>query len=444
MKRLFVLAALVFAVTNAVNAQTVISNEAMTQDGKDVTVSFSLDTDKADIPVRRKEVIMPYIYNGKDTLYLDVVEVYGKGRYKRERQVNAINGDKDWELGKNQTLKKEGVYEYESKVPLKRWMESANLGIRRQIVGCTCENDMSDETLAQGVPLFKAPSLAPRRLPEYVIVDAAREWDFGQDELEIVFKVSKIEIDSSVFNNEVTFGKILSAVDKIFANPDYKVDKIEVAGYASPEGGVRLNSWLAENRAKALIDYIIVNRPQYKLTYDDFRIRNGEENWAGLRRVLLQSDMDMKDDVVAVIDSDLAPEEKKAHIKNMYGGKVWKEMLEKIYPHLRCSRYLAIYYDSTDDKAVDVINASNKLINEGKYQEAYDNAMTVSKDMRAFNTIGVALMMQGKFEEAMPWFEKALEGNCPSSKKNIDAIKAEYEYEAQQKKEIEEYLKKYE
>ena len=61
MKRLFVLAAFLFGITNAVTAQTVISNETMAQDGKEVTVSFSLDTDNADIPVRRKEVIMPYI-----------------------------------------------------------------------------------------------------------------------------------------------------------------------------------------------------------------------------------------------------------------------------------------------------------------------------------------------------------------------------------------------
>ena len=53
-------------------------------------------------------------------------------------------------------------------------------------------------------------------------------------------------------------------------------------------------------------------------------------------------------------------------------------------------------------------------------------------------------MMQKKFEEAMPWFRKALEENCPSAQKNIDAINAEYEWEEQRKKEIEEYLKKYE
>jgi Flp pilus assembly protein TadD len=119
-------------------------------------------------------------------------------------------------------------------------------------------------------------------------------------------------------------------------------------------------------------------------------------------------------------------------------------MLDEIYPHLRCARYLAVYYDSTDDHAVETINEANELIRAGKYAEAYDHVQPAAEDMRAYNTIGVALMMQGEFEKAMPWFEKALEGNCPSAQKNIDAINAEYEYESQQKAALEEYLKKYE
>ena len=84
------------------------------------------------------------------------------------------------------------------------------------------------------------------------------------------------------------------------------------------------------------------------------------------------------------------------------------------------------------------------MIREGNYAQAYDHVKRYDDDMRAFNTIGVALMMQGRFEEAMPWFEKALDGNCPSARKNIDAINAEYEYERQQREELENYLKKYE
>lgn len=443
MNKIFATLVIVLAAGFWSNAQTVIRNEAMTTDKDSVTVTFELDTDNTDLPIRRKEVILPYIYNGKDTLFLDVVEVYGKGRYKRERQVNAINGDRDWELGEYQTLKKEGIYEYESKVPLKRWMKVANLGIRRQIVGCACEDDLEDEDLAQA-SLFEDPQVV-RRTPEYVLADVDRMWDFGKDELEIVFKVSKIEIDSSVFNNEITFGKILKAVDNIMQNPKYKFDKIQVAGYASPEGPPAFNRWLGENRAKALINYIIEHRPQYNLTMDNFEIVNGEENWAGLRRVLAESDMKEKDQVIAIIDDEnLTGEQKKLKIAQMDHGWVWRRMIDEIYPHLRCARYLAVYYDSTDDEAADLINQANDLIREGKYQQAQEHIASVTEDVRAYNTMGVALMMQGMFEEAMPWFQKALENNCLSAQGNVDAINAEYAYEEQQRREIEEYLKKYE
>ena len=443
MKRILTAAVLIFGYSFMADAQTEISNEKMSQDGKNVTVSFELDTDNTNLPHQRKEVILPYIYNEKDTLYLDIVEVYGKGRFKRERQENALNGDKDWELSQGQVLKKEGIYKYESQVPLKRWMKSATLGVRRQIVGCACENDLEDENLAQA-SLFEEPVLK-RRTPEYAIEDAAKLWDFGKDELEIVFKVSKIEIDSTVFNNEATFGKILSAVDKIFTNPHYKLDKIEVAGYASPEGPPEFNKWLGENRAKALISYIIEHRPQYELTMEDFEIVNGEENWAGLGRLVRESDMKYKEEVLAIIDDPEIPNErKKLKIENLDHGCVWNRMLKEIYPQLRSARYLAIYYDSTDDKTIDVINQANSMIREGKYAEAEELMKQAADDARGFNTAGVAVMMQGRFEEAMHLFQKALAEGNQSASKNIETLNAEYEWEAQKQAEIDEYLKRFE
>lgn len=442
MKKLMVMTVLFLGFSGAVSAQSKISNDRIERSGDDVVVTFEVQTEDNSIPRNRKEVILPYLYNGKDTLYLDPLEVYGKNRYKREKQEYHIAGDKDWELGENQILKG-GVYLYAAQTRLKRWMKPAQLGIKRQMVGCACENDMPDELLGQY--LFEEPAMPPRRIPDYVLADAEKFWDFGQDELEIIFKVSKIEIDSSVFDNELTFGKILTAVDKIHSNPKYKIEKIQVAGYASPEGPPKFNTWLGENRAKALINYIIEHRPEYELTMEDFEIVNGEENWAGLKRVLEGSDMKERDQVIAVIDDEsLTGEQKKLKIWAMNKGRVWRSMLKEIYPHLRSARYLSIYYDSTDDKAVETINQANALIREGKYAEGYELAMTVQEDMRVHNTIGVALMLQGRFEEAMPWFEKALEGNCPSAQQNIDAINAEFEYEAQKRQEIEEYLKKYE
>lgn len=440
MRKLIISLFVLCCINGITEAQTRIFDEKLSSDKDFATVSFKVDSYKG-VPSRRKEVIMPYVYNGKDTLWFDALEVYGKGRYKRERQVNALNGDRNWKLGEYQTLKGD-VYEYVSAVPLKRWMTSATLGIKRQLVGCACEKDILNEDRAKGT-LLEVP-MVQRRLPSYYLADVKRNWDFGQDELEIVFKVSKAEIDSSVFNNEVTFGKILTAVDRIFSRSDFRLDRIEVAGYASPEGPPDFNAWLGGARAEALIDYIIKHRPQYNITRDHFNIRNGEENWEGLRRVVAASDLDHRDEVLAIIDNDSIPSERrKLWIEKIDNGWVWKKMLDEIYPHLRCARYLAVYYESQDDSIIKAVIEANELVREGKYLEAYEALISYGEDPRTFNTIGVSLMMQKKFEEAMPWFEKAVNNGLLSARKNMDAIEAEYVYERQQRNEIEEYLKKY-
>ena len=273
-------------------AQALITNETMTREKSAVTIAFDVDTEAKGLSAKMKEVIVPYIYNGTDTLWLDTMEVYGKGRYNRERQTNHLNGNKGWSLEGHQVMR-DGTYTYTDTIEVARWMTVANLGIRRYTVGCgSCGDNHSDERVAEE-NLFV--------IPPHITAEATRRWDFGQDELEVIFKVAKVEIDSTVFHNEITFEKILAAVDKIHSNPNYRIEKIQVSGYASPEGRSRFNTWLGENRATALIDYIIEHRPYYGLTRETFEIVNGEENWKGLCSVLEASDMDRKDEVIAIL-----------------------------------------------------------------------------------------------------------------------------------------------
>ena len=101
-----------------------------------------------------------------------------------------------------------------------------------------------------------------------------------------------------------------------------------------------------------LVDYIITNRPQYGLTKENFVIRNGKENWARLRALLLQSDESYKDEVIAIIDGPLDENKKKLAIKALGGGKVWNSILNKYYPHLRSAQYLALYYQRIETRSV--------------------------------------------------------------------------------------------
>lgn len=400
------------------NAQSEISNESMTREKSVVTVSFKIETKKNGIAPKMKEIIKPYIYNGADTLWLEEVTVYGKGRFLRERQVNHINGNKNWTLGENQVMKGTD-YTFSQQVQVEGWMTNANLGVCRMVEGCgKCGVFSSAENIAKA-ELFV--------IPEFVLEDLSKHVVAEQENLEIIFKVSKIEIDHTVFNNEVTFSKILAAVDRIYGDKGNTIEKIQISGFASPEGSVKFNTWLGENRAKALIDFIIEQRPEYGLTHNHFEVINGEENWSGLRKVLEQSKMKHKKQIIAIIDdATLKSEAKKAKIKKLENGRVWKTMVREIHAHLRSAQYKSIFYNAAADKNIDIVNRANAMIREGKYKEAYELALTISNDKRAYNTIGVALMAQGKLKEAMTWFEKAVKENDKAAQKNIDAIVAEY------------------
>ena len=53
-------------------------------------------------------------------------------------------------------------------------------------------------------------------------------------------------------------------------------------------------------------------------------------------------------------------------------------------------------------------------------------------------------MMQGEFEKALPWLEKAVANEFNEAQPNIDSINAELKYEELKRKEREEYLKRFE
>ena len=451
MRKLIISLLFMLSVNAILSAQTRVFDEKIFSDKDSVTVSFKVDSHKG-LPSRLKEIIIPYIYNGKDTLWFDALEVYGKGRFMRERQEKYYEGDSDWELSGHQVLAKD-IYAYESKVPVRRWMKTAGLGLKRHLAGCNCDREFSDAVLLTSAELYSEPEIPvledlpvvaePPVVAEVPIAKPVIKMDFGRDEMEIVFKVSKFEIDSTVLDNEVTFEKILASVDKIYSDSLYRVDRIEVAGYASPEGDRDFNSHLAERRALALIDYIIASRPQYNLTRKDFHIHNGEVNWEGLRQYLDHSNIEEKDWIKVVIGSNMPDERKKSILMSIDGGRLWRKLLDEVFPHLRSARFLGVYYGSTNnDNAANEINQANDMIRNGDYVDAYNHLLHLQDDIRAYNTIGVSLMMQGMYDEAMEWFEMAVENGFPMAAKNINSINSQRE--SAQKEMMVEYLKQYE
>ena len=446
MKRAIITAVAAIAATMGLHGQSKITNELLQYNDTKAIVTFDLQTQENNIPSNRKEVIKPFLFNGPDTLWLDKVEVYGKNRLKREIQENRLSGVKDWELTENQMVK--GItYNYSAETKVKRWMTPAYLGIKREIRGCGCEDEMmfADQLVTHSTLYHEPPAIKRRHLTSYALEDAQVKMELEQDNYEIIFKVAKTRIDSTIFNNGVAFGNILAAVDKIYSRKGFKIDKIEIAGFASPEGTQSFNRWLGENRAKALIKYIIENRPQYNLTPDNFIVINGEENWAGLRKMTLSSQMSQeeKQKIIDIIDSP-AGAARKGKLKALDGGRTYLKMLKEVYPHLRSATYVSLYYGTEDEQVVEKINLANSQIEKGEYAKALETITPYSEDFRAYNTYAVALMMNGEFEKALPYLDKAIDEGCHKAFYNKSVIEAELEWEATKRKEREEYIKRFE
>ena len=80
MKKTMFIIALVLGFAGTAAAQSKITNDRIERNDDYVKVTFEVATEDNSIPKNRKEIILPYLYNGKDTLYLDPLEVYGKNR----------------------------------------------------------------------------------------------------------------------------------------------------------------------------------------------------------------------------------------------------------------------------------------------------------------------------------------------------------------------------
>lgn len=124
---------------------------------------------------------------------------------------------------------------------------------------------------------------------------------------------------------------------------------ITIDGYSSPDGPRAFNVRLAENRARALRDYIIAGTP---LTDSAFVINGVGEDWEGLRKAVEGSTrLEGKDAALAVLDSDASDDAKEARLRAMRG--TWRQLCADIFPPLRRSAMHIFTETRTYNNSVD-------------------------------------------------------------------------------------------
>lgn len=239
-------------------------------------------------------------------------------------------------------------------------------------------------------------------------------------EADIKFLIQSAELRSSEKSTEEV--KALQAAIKDANDAERKeINKIEVSGYASPDGAQSLNENLAKNRQKAAANFLQKDMKKNKVN-SAITSSITAEDWEGFQKAMENSNMQDKDLVLRVLSMYSDPEEREAQIKNL--SSVYGTIADEILPALRRSRLILTtnLIGKSDDEIKQLVKEDScqlnveellyaaTLTNDNQEKLAiYQKAADVYNDYRAWNGLGQVYFEEGNIAEARRCFAKSLE-----------------------------------
>ena len=313
-----------------------------------VEVSFSMDCSTLRLPSRRQMVITPLIISRSesDTLALPSVCIAGRNRYRMNKRKERLYGKEYGKApvaGEGQEMirfnrKRDMLLEYNETVPAQEWMSGARVEIFRELQGCAgCGEALGNAPVAE-LPLFKEEVERPNL--QIMVAQAEEKRRSFTRSAYLNFKVNQSALLADYMNNPVELAKIYSSIDSIREDNNYRIARIEIVGYSSPEGSYAANARLSEQRAKALEQNL---KHAYKLDDSMMECRSVPENWEGLAAWLREYRPSYMQKVLDIIGQTPEPDARDAKIKAIDGGKIYNALLQEVYPKLRLVEYTVSY-----------------------------------------------------------------------------------------------------
>ena len=256
-------------------------------------------------------------------------------------------------------------------------------------------------------------------------------------EANIMFLIQQANLRNSQLKSDEMkeFHKKVAEVNADTKN--FKLNNIEVSAYASPDGGVKLNTGLAENREKNAEKYL--NRQLKKAKIEaNVDAKYTAQDWEGFQELVSKSNLQDKDLILRVLSMYQDPEQRENEIKNI--SSVYKTLADEILPQLRRARLTANYdiigrsdeeineaFD-TDAKVLSVeeLLYAATLTNDKARQEAIFTKTTqlFPNDFRAYNNLGEMAFAAGDMAKAESFFKQAAakNANAPEVNANLGLV----------------------
>ena len=256
-------------------------------------------------------------------------------------------------------------------------------------------------------------------------------------EANIMFLIQQANLRNSQLKSDEMkeFHKKVAEVNADTKN--FKLNNIEVSAYASPDGGVKLNTGLAENREKNAEKYLNKQLKKAKIEAN-VDAKYTAQDWEGFQELVAKSNLQDKDLILRVLSMYQDPEQRENEIKNI--SSVYKTLADEILPQLRRARLTANY---------DIIGRSDEEINEAFDTDAkvlsveellYAATLTNDKarqnaiftkttqlfpnDFRAYNNLGEMAFAAGDMAKAESFFKQAAakNANAPEVNANLGLV----------------------
>lgn len=195
---------------------------------------------------------------------------------------------------------------------------------------------------------------------------------------------------------------------------------IEISAYASPDGGVKLNTGLAEKREGNTNKYLAkeLKKMQVDAPVD---ARYTAQDWEGFQELVSKSNIQDKDLVLRVLSMYKDPEQREQEIKNI--SSVFSTLAEEILPQLRRSRLTAnieIIGKSDDEISAlaksnpselnveEILYAATLTNNPAEKATIYNKASELyPNDYRTWNNVGMMAFRAGDLNKAEQMFNKS-------------------------------------
>ena len=180
-------------------------------------------------------------------------------------------------------------------------------------------------------------------------------------EAQIMFLIQQANLRASELKSDSlkAFHKQVVAVAGDTKN--YKLNNIEISAYASPDGGVELNTGLAENREANTEKYMERQLKKGKID-TNLDAKYTAQDWEGFQELVSKSNLQDKDLILRVLSMYNDPEQREAEIKNI--SSVYKTLADEILPQLRRARLTANYdiIGRSDDEINEAFNSDPKVL----------------------------------------------------------------------------------